>query len=130
MQKEYNVNAVFAIAVSIVESGAGTAKNCPNDYSITNNWWNVTITPDSTYYNLHDYNIRDVPKGAYPDKTYYYSPTSGNELKWRVYKDASTGVYRFGDLIANTDGLYFKANATTVQEIEKAIVLMENGQIV
>lgn len=120
MQKEYNVNAVFAIAVSIVESGAGTAKNCPNDYSITNNWWNVTITPDSTYYNLHDYNIRDVPKGAYPDKTYYYSPTSGNELKWRVYKDASTGVYRFGDLIANTDGLYFKANATTVQEIEKS----------
>lgn len=127
MQKKYNVNAVFAIAVSIAESGAGTATDCPNDYSKTNNWWNVTVKIDDSYYNLHDYDIKDLPSGVYPDKVYYYSSTSGNPNIWKVYKDVNTAIYKFGDVIANNDGWYFKEKHYTVDEISLDYVGRESS---
>ena len=82
MQEKYNVNAVFAIAVTIVESSGGTNWAAIAPY--THNWMSVT--------------------GSYNGQT-YRNPNSSNPRTWRVYPSFREATLDFGDLIAN--GSYY-----------------------
>lgn len=93
MQEEYKVNAVFAIAATIVESSGGTSWAAID--SSTYNWLSMT--------------------GSYNGKT-YKNPNSKNPRKWRVYPNFDVATLDFGDQIAN-GSYYFKANRNTVKEI-------------
>ena len=92
IQEKYQVNAAFAAAVTICESGGGEA-------------W-AAISPET-------YNWFSI-KGSYKGKT-YYSPTS-NVGPWRWYPSFAAAVDDFGDLIAN-GSYYYKQNKYTVNEI-------------
>lgn len=72
MQMKYNVNAVFAMAVTIVESGGGTAwaAIAPSTY----NWYSI--------------------QGSYNGNSY--------NGKWRAYSNFGEATDDFGDLIANS----------------------------
>lgn len=93
MQTKYNVNAVFAIAVTIVESSGGTnwAAIAPE----THNWMSLT--------------------GSYKGQT-YRNPNSGNSRTWRVYPNFTEATLDFGDLIANSS-YYFQNGKYTVTDI-------------
>ena len=93
MQKEYNVNAVFAVAVTVVESGGGT--NWAAIAESTHNWMSVT--------------------GSYNGKT-YRNPNSSNPRTWRVYPSYKEAIMDFGNLIAN-GSYYFKNGKYTVKTI-------------
>lgn len=93
MQTEYHVNAVFAMAVTVVESGAGTGWSAID--RSTYNWYSIT--------------------GSYKGKT-YRNPNSSNPRTWRVYSSFREATFDFGDLIANSS-YYFKAGKYTVEEI-------------
>lgn len=93
MQSKYHVNAVFAMAVTVVESGAGTGW-AAIDRS-TYNWYSIT--------------------GSYKGKT-YRNPNSSNPRTWRVYPSFKEATFDFGDLIANSS-YYFKAGKNSVEEI-------------
>ena len=90
IQKEYNVNAVFAIAVAVQESSAGT------------NW---ALIDESTY---NMYSIQ----GEYKGQSY----TDSNGTSWRKYGSFETAIWDFGDLIANT-GPYFRDGNDSVSSI-------------
>ena len=75
MQEQYNVNAVFAIAVTIIESSGGTNWAAIAPY--THNWMSVT--------------------GSYNGQT-YRNPNSSNPRTWRVYpsfREATLDFWRF-----------------------------------
>lgn len=93
MQTKYNVNAVFAIAVTIIESSGGTnwAAIAPE----THNWMSLT--------------------GSYNGQT-YRNPNSGNSRTWRVYPSFTEATLDFGDLIAN-GSYYFQNGKYTVTDI-------------
>ena len=93
MQEQYKVNAVFAIAVTIVESSGGTNWAAIAPY--THNWMSVT--------------------GSYNGQT-YRNPNSSNPRTWRVYHGFSEATLDFGDLIANSS-YYFQAGKYTVDMI-------------
>lgn len=89
IQNNYNVNAVFAIAVVMQESTAGT------------NWGLI----DSSTYNWAS--ITGKKGGGYVDK---------NGTSWNKYSSFSAATHDFGDLIANGK-YYFKAGNYTVGSI-------------
>lgn len=93
LQEDYKVNAVFAIAVTIIESGGGTAWSAisPSTY----NWMSMT--------------------GSYQGKT-YKNPNSSNPRTWRVYPSFDAATLDFGDQIANNP-YYFKMDRYTVKQI-------------
>lgn len=93
MQEKYGVNAVFAMSVTMTESGAGTSW-AAIDQS-TYNWYSIT--------------------GSYNGNT-YHNPNSGNELSWRVYTSYKEATLDFGDLIKNSS-YYFKNNNYSVGKI-------------
>lgn len=93
MQAKYHVNAVFAMAVTIAESGGGTVWNAID--SSTYNWYSIT--------------------GSYNGKS-YKNPASSNPHEWRVYSSFKEATFDFGDLIANSS-YYYKAGKYTVEEI-------------
>lgn len=93
IQNENKVNAVFAIAVTIVESSGGTAWAAIAPH--THNWMSVT--------------------GSYNGQT-YKNPASKNPRSWRVYPSFSVATEDFGNLIAN-GSYYFKAGKYTVRTI-------------
>ncbi len=93
MQAKYHVNAVFAMAVTIAESGGGTDWNAID--SSTYNWYSIT--------------------GSYNGKS-YRNPESSNPHDWRVYSSFKEATFDFGDLIANSS-YYFKAGKYSVEEI-------------
>lgn len=93
MQEQYNVNAVFAIAVTIIESSGGTNWAAIAPY--THNWMSVT--------------------GSYNGQT-YRNPNSSNPRTWRVYPSFREATLDFGDLIANSD-YYFQAGRYSVDMI-------------
>lgn len=106
MQTRYNVNAVFAIAVTVIESSAGTnwAAIDPSTY----NWYSIT--------------------GSYNGKT-YKNPNSSNPRTWRVYPSFKEATFDFGDLIANSS-YYFKALRYSVEEIAPVYCSKEWGNSV
>lgn len=106
MQNTYNVNAVFAIAVTIVESSGGT--NWSAIAPETHNWMSVT--------------------GSYNGQT-YRDPNSSNERTWRVYPSYREAILDFGDLIANSS-YYFKAGRNTVKTIAPTYCSAEWGNSV
>lgn len=93
MQNTHNVNAVFAIAVTIIESSGGTnwAAIAPE----THNWMSVT--------------------GSYNGQS-YRNPESSNDRTWRVYKSFAEATMDFGNLIANSS-YYFQNNRHSVESI-------------
>ena len=93
MQYTYSVNAVFAVAVTIIESSGGTnwAAIAPE----THNWMSLT--------------------GSYNGQT-YRNPNSSNTRTWRVYPSFREATLDFGDLIANSS-YYFKNGKYTVNTI-------------
>lgn len=93
IQSNNNVNAIFAVAVTIVESGGGT--NWAAIDSSTHNWMSVT--------------------GSYNGNS-YKNPNSQNPRVWRVYPSFNEATRDFGDLIAN-GSYYFKAGKYSVKEI-------------
>ena len=94
MQDKYNVNAIFAIAVTQVESSCGT---------------NFTgAIPE------HTYNWMSVT-GAYKGNS-YRNPNSSNQRTWRVYPNFKEATLDFGDLIANS-AYYLKNGKNTVMSI-------------
>ena len=88
LQSEYNVNAIFAIAVCTIESGCGTAWDAIP--SGTYNWFSI----------IGNYNGRSV--------------TTNRE--WRSYPSFDESTLDFGDLIANSI-FYFQAEKFSVKEI-------------
>ena len=96
MQNRYHVNALFAIAVSIMETGAGTSWSAID--SSTNNWFSITADPSS--------------------ENAYHDPNSSNPLYWRTYPDVRAAIMDFGNLIANGD-FYFKKARYTVTQISE-----------
>lgn len=94
MQKTYNVNAVFAIAVTQIESSCGTDFTGAIAES-THNWMSMT--------------------GSYNGKT-YKNPNSTNPRTWRVYDNFGEATMDFGNVIKN-GSYYFKAGKNTVREI-------------
>jgi len=93
MQSTYKVNAVFAIAVTIVESSGGT--NWSAIAEETHNWMSVT--------------------GSYKGQA-YKNPNSSNPRTWRSYPNYREAILDFGDLIANSS-FYFGAGKYSVKEI-------------
>ena len=94
MQQTYHVNAVFAIAVTQVESSCGT------DFSgaiaaETHNWMSMT--------------------GSYNGKS-YRNPKSSNTRTWRSYPSFREATLDFGNVIAN-GSYYFKAGRYSVTQI-------------
>lgn len=89
-QNNYHVNAVFSIAVTVVESSGGT------------NW--AAIDPGT-------YNWYSI-KGSYNGNSY----VDGNGTAWRKYSSYREAVLDFGDLIANSS-YYFKAGKNSVKTI-------------
>lgn len=85
MQEKYRVNAVFAAAVSVIETGAGTAGNALD----CNNWFNITTSEQ-------------------PYKT-TYNPETGNTYHWKIYPSAKQGIMGFGEFIANPKSSYYFA---------------------
>lgn len=93
IQNNNKVNAVFAIATTIVESTGGT--NWGAIDSSTYNWMSVT--------------------GSYNNKT-YRNPNSSNPRTWRVYSSFNEATKDFGDIMENGP-YYFKSGKTTVKAI-------------
>jgi predicted MPP superfamily phosphohydrolase len=88
MQSTYKVNALFAAAVSVTETSAGTKGNAVNG---CNNWFNITGT-----------------NGPYKTTT-----NSGGEThNWRIYESDAEGIKAFGNLIANGSYYYAQGNYT------------------
>lgn len=106
MQNKYHVNAVFAMAVTIVESSAGT--NWAAIDESTYNWYSIT--------------------GSYNGNT-YKNPNSSNSRTWRVYPSFKEATFDFGDLIAN-GSYYFQAGKYTVEEIAATYCNEEWGKTV
>lgn len=106
IQQKYNVNAVFAMAVTIVESGAGTgwAAIDPSTY----NWCSMTAG------------------SSWTGKT-YRNPTSSNERTWRVYNSFSEATYDFGKVISNST-YYFGGENYTVSSIAPSYCNAEWGK--
>lgn len=92
MQNTYQVNALFAAAVSITETSAGTKGNAVNG---CNNWFNITGT-----------------NGPYKTTT----NAGGETHNWRIYASSAEGINAFGNLIAN-GSYYYKENRYTVEDI-------------
>jgi len=90
MQNTYKVNAVFAVAVSILESSGGTYGKLLSEYKS---------------YNM--YSIKGTYNGAYV--------TFRNE-KWKKYPNFHESIMDFGNLIANKS-YYFKAGKFTIASI-------------
>ncbi len=90
IQSERHVNAVFAIAVAIQESNAGTHWNYID--KSTHNWMSV------------------MGQSGYTDK-------NGNT--WKKYEDFSEATEDFGRLI-ETNNSYFAGGNITVKQISKA----------
>lgn len=82
MQKKYKVNALFAAAVSITETGAGRTGNAVNG---CNNWFNITGT-----------------NGPYKTTT----NKKGETYHWRIYGSSYEGIDAFGNYIANGSHYY------------------------
>lgn len=92
LQETYHVNAVFAIAVTIVESGGGVSWSAIPSY--THNWMSMT--------------------GSYKGQT--VGSNGSNPRSWRVYPSFDEATLDFGDQIAN-GSYYFQAGKYTVKEI-------------
>lgn len=91
MQKNYKVNAIFAAAVSITETGAGRDGNAING---CRNWFNITGTD-----------------GPYITVTNKY----GETYHWRKYETDYDGIDAFGKFISgkgNTQRYYPQGNYT------------------
>ena len=88
MQKKYNVNAIFAACVTIVESTGGT------------NWKAI---PKSTY---NWFSISGGYNGSYVQ----------TNRKWCKYDSFSQAIDHFGELIAESP-YYFKKGKNTVSQI-------------
>lgn len=87
MQEQYDVNAVFAVAVAMAESQAGTDwDDIPKE---TYNWMSI--------------------KGKYQGK--YYAGI------WKSYPSYAAAVDDFGSVIGGEGNVYFGAGKYTVQEI-------------
>lgn len=95
IQNDYNVNAVFAMAVVINESSAGT------------NWAAI----DSSTYNWYSFTAGESWTGST-----YQNPASSNPRIWRVYNSFSEATYDFGERIANSS-YYFGGKNYTVSAI-------------
>ena len=105
LQEEYNVNAVFAIAVTTIESSCGTAWVSIPKY--THNWISMS--------------------GSYNGKT--VGSQDGNPLSWRVYDSYGEATLDFGDQIANNP-YYFQAGKYTVKEIAPTYCNVQWGEAV
>lgn len=92
MQDKYKVNAIFAAAVSITETGAGRAGNAING---CRNWFNITGTG-----------------GPYKTVT----TSKGETYHWRIYESDYAGIDAFGNLIAN-GSYYYTQERFTVSAI-------------
>lgn len=105
MQEKYKVNALFAAAVSIAETGAGNAGNAikiataQNSVGATigvswNNWFNIkaSSTPYGILYN------------------------GEGESHYKIYSTVSASIDNFGNNIAN-GSYYYKQGKYTVNEI-------------
>ena len=105
MQEKYKVNALFAAAVSIAETGAGNAGNAikiataQNSVGATigvswNNWFNIkaSSTPYGILYN------------------------GEGESHYKIYSTVSDSIDNFGNNIAN-GSYYYKQGKYTVNEI-------------
>lgn len=88
MQEKYKVNAIFAAAVSITETGAGRAGNAING---CRNWFNITGA-----------------NGPHKTVTNKY----GETYHWRIYESDHAGIAAFGNLIANGSYYYTQGNYT------------------
>lgn len=95
MQSQKNVNAVFAIAVVIKESSAGTG-------------WDLI---DSSTYNW--YSIK--AGSSWTGETY----TDRNGTVWRKYNSFAEPIFDFGELIS-TSKYYFGGENYTVSSISKS----------
>lgn len=96
IQTTNNVNAVFAVAVTTIESSSGTDWK-PDDGGIdqsTYNWFSI--------------------KGSYNGQSY----TNSKGTVWKKYPSFGVAVEDFGDLISDAP-YYFKAGKYTVKEIGK-----------
>ena len=89
MQDKYQVNAVFAAAVTITESGGGTG-------------WDLI---DPSTYNW--FSIKGTHGGGYIDR---------NGTSWNRYSSFAEAVDSFGNLIANSSH-YYKADKYWVSQI-------------
>lgn len=105
LQEEYNVNAVFAIAVTTIESSCGTAWVSIPKY--THNWISMS--------------------GSYKGRT--VGSQDGNPLSWRVYDSYGEATLDFGDQIAN-NSYYFTAGKYSVKEIAPTYCNVQWGEAV
>lgn len=100
MQAKYQVNAIFAGAVSICESSGGINFSAiPRDY---NNIFSITGQLGQS--------------GEWHYAVGPSAPGSTNTQNWRKYKTVKESIMDFGKLIAEAD-YYFKANKFLVSEI-------------
>lgn len=90
IQEQYKVNAIFAIAVTQLESSCGTAWGLID--SSTYNWCSI--------------------QGSHNGNSY----TDTNGTAWRKYSSFNEAIRDFGDLIANS-GPYFKDGKYSINEI-------------
>lgn len=92
LQEEYKVNAIFAMAVTIIESGGGT--NWSAIAPSTHNWMSMT--------------------GSYKGQS--VASRGSNPRHWRVYPSFDEATLDFGDQIAN-GSYYFKMGRYSVKQI-------------
>ena len=92
LQEEYKVNAIFAMAVTIIESGGGT--NWSAIDPSTHNWMSMT--------------------GSYKGQS--VASKGSNPRHWRVYPSFDESTLDFGDQIAN-GSYYFKMGRYSVKQI-------------
>lgn len=92
LQEEYKVNAIFAIAVTIIESGGGTNWSAISSY--THNWMSMT--------------------GSYKGQS--VASNGSNPRHWRVYPSFDEATLDFGDQIAN-GSYYFQMGKYSVKQI-------------
>lgn len=88
MQETYNVNAVFAVAASVIESGGGTSGKLINS--------------------LHSYNLFSI-KGTNGGKY-----VSFNGASWKKYSSFAEAVMDFGNLIANGKHYFTQGKYTPI----------------
>lgn len=91
MQETYKVNAIFAAAVSITETGAGYKGNAVNECK---NWFNISGT-----------------NGPYKTVT----TKKGETYHWRIYGSEQEGIKAFGNYIANGSHYYTKGIYTVAE---------------
>ena len=101
MQSKYKVNALFAAAVSITETGAGNAGNATKTANAQNS---VGATAGQCWNNWFNVKTGSTPYGIVHN--------GEGESHYRIYAEVGDSINGFGDLIANGSYYYTQGRYT------------------